>query len=214
MLPATVAVRVVIVGTESALIFSVLVAVALLKAVIVPELARFTTPLALLVIPVIVPVPLRLIIPVFVRLTRAVVIVPTPDFVIIPALARVVVDKVPPQFKLPRFVKAPAPDNAVFMVTVEPRTILRVPVITTLGITVAVAPLIVVVVPENVCNPVLAVKVVALLVKLPKKAIAAIPVSFQTPPGFIITSPVKVLILVPPRVSVPVIVVAPKTPNV
>ena len=150
MFPAVVAVRVVIVGTVRSLMFRILVAVALLKDAIVPELTRFTIPPALLVIPVIAPEPVRLSVPILVKFARAVVIVPVPDFVIVPELARVVVDKVPPLFKVPRFVKAPAPDNAVFTVTIEPRAILRVPVIETLGITVAVVPLIVFVVPENV----------------------------------------------------------------
>jgi hypothetical protein len=82
--PAALTVNVVIVGTVRALILSTLVEVALLKLVIVPELERLTIPPALLVIPVIVPDPPRLIMPVFVSLARAVLIAPLPVTSIVP----------------------------------------------------------------------------------------------------------------------------------
>lgn len=91
----------------------VLVAVALLKAAMEPELARFTVPPALLVMPVIVPVPLRLSVPVFVKFARAVVIGPPPVLVAVPALESVVIETVPPRFSVPDepLVKAPPPDR-------------------------------------------------------------------------------------------------------
>ena len=70
------------------------------------------------------------------------------------------------------------------------------------------------VVPLKVWVPVFEVKVVALLVKLPAKEYAAIPVSFQTAPALRVTSPVNVLALVPPSVKVPVTDVVPVTPIV
>ena len=60
----------------------------------------------------------------------------------------------------------------------------------------------------------MAVKVVALLVKLPAKLIEAIPVSFQTPPELRVTSLVNVFVPTPARVKVPVIDVVPVTPRV
>ena len=66
----------------------------------------------------------------------------------------------------------------------------------------------------KVCNPVFAVNVAALLVRLPPKLIAATPVSFQTLNGLRITSSVKVLVPVLARVKVPVTVVAPPTVSV
>ena len=115
-----VVVRVVIVGTVRPLIFRILVDVALLKFEIVPELTRFTVPPALLVMPVIAPVPLRLRFPVLVKLARAVLIAPAPLMDVVPALANVVIDEVPPIFRvlIASFVNVPVPDKAVLTVNV------------------------------------------------------------------------------------------------
>ena len=78
MLPAALTVRVEIVGTGTALILSVLVEVALLKEVMVLVPEWLTIPKALLVIPVIVPDPLIFIVPMLVKLARAVVLVADP----------------------------------------------------------------------------------------------------------------------------------------
>ena len=98
-------------GTDDALILSVLVAVALLKAVIVPELARVTIPTALLVIPVIAPEPLKFNVPVFVRLATAVVIVPVPEWLIVPELASVLTEIAPVLVNVPVLTKLPAPES-------------------------------------------------------------------------------------------------------
>jgi hypothetical protein len=67
-----------------------------------------------------------------------------------------------------------------------------VPVIAILGIEVVVDPLIVLDAPLKVYTPVIGVKVVALLVKLPPKLKElALFVSFQTAPLFKVTSPVN-----------------------
>src|SRR5215207_4920970 len=147
--------------------FSMLVAVALLKAVIVPELARFTVPPALLVIPVIVPVPLRFTVPVLVKFARAVEIWPAPVLVIVPALVSVVMEEVPPRLRVPiaLLVMAPPPENAVPAVMVP--LLVYTPAIVSLAIEVFVAPPKVMPVPENVWIAVSeVVKVLALFVKL------------------------------------------------
>lgn len=89
------------------------------------------------------------------------------------------------------------------------------------GIAVAVDPLIVIPVPENVCVPVpTAVKVVALFVKLLAKlyvSLAPLPEegSVQTAPLLRVTAPVKFIAREPPEVepkfTVPEIFVAPRT---
>ena len=146
---------------------------------------------------------------------------------------KVVIAEAAPIFNVPvaTLVKPPAPLKAVVAVTVPllvnvPAMVSKVPTvkvlelaivpeILTLGITVAVEPLIVLLEPEKVCVPVLAVQVVALLVKLPPKPTAIdAAVSFQTPPLLTVTSPVKVFVPVPElasKVKVPLIVVAPPT---
>jgi len=102
VLPANVAVSVVIVGTGLALMLSVLVAAALLNEVIMPELLRLTMPAALFVIPAIVPVPFKLMIPVLVKLARMVEIAPPLVLVMVavPAFVSVVMEQVPPIFKV------------------------------------------------------------------------------------------------------------------
>lgn len=166
VLPATVAVRVVNVGTVGvALIFNVLVAVALLKLVIVPEAVRLTIPLALFVIPVMALVPFRFTVPVLVKLASAVLMAPEPVIAVVPELASVETEQVPPRFKVLVFVKEPAPESAVLTVSVP--LLVIVPVTATLGITVVVAPLMVLGVPLKVCTPVFAVKVVAAFARLP-----------------------------------------------
>ena len=90
MLPAVLTVSVVKVGTVGVvLMFNVLVEVALLKLVTVLEPEWLTVPPALLVMPVMVFVLLILIVPVFVKLARAIVVVPAPDRLIVLALASV-----------------------------------------------------------------------------------------------------------------------------
>ena len=92
---------------------SVLVAVALLKAVIEPELVRLTVPPALLVMPVIVPVPVRFNVPVLVKFASRVVIGPPSVLVKVPALASVLMEEVPPILSVPVLVKPPAPERIV-----------------------------------------------------------------------------------------------------
>jgi len=111
------------VGTVVALMLSVLVAVALLRLVMVPELDKLITPAALLVMPEMVPEPLRFSVPVLVKLAKAVEIAPAFVMVTVPALARVVIDDDPPKFKVPvaLLVKLPvndASDKAVDTVNV------------------------------------------------------------------------------------------------
>ena len=101
MFPATEVVRVVIVGTVLALILNVLVDVALLKLVIVPELARLTMPPALLVIPAIVPDPWRFNVPVLIKFKRTVLIAPEPVIVAVPKFVSNVIEQVPPIFNVP-----------------------------------------------------------------------------------------------------------------
>jgi hypothetical protein len=135
--PAALTVRVLIVGTVGVvLILSVLVEVALLKLVIVPEVARLTMPPALLVIPAIVPDPPRLSVPVLVKLARAVVIAPVPVMAVVPELVRVAIEQVPPIFSVleAAFVKPPpVPAKAVPTVKV-PLLVKVTPVTVTLGI--------------------------------------------------------------------------------
>ena len=130
-------VSVVMVGTVRALILSVLVDVALLNEVIVPELLRFTMPPALLVMPAIVPDPPRLRMPVLVKLARTVEIAPPLVTVTVPALVRVPIEQVPPIFKLwlAVFVNIPVPASAVLavmvplFVSVTPVTVRSVPTV-------------------------------------------------------------------------------------
>ena len=95
------------------------------------------------------------------------VIAPAPAEVTFPSFVNVVTEHVPLIFKVPveLLVKVPAPESAV--ATVKVPLLVYVPVKATDGILVVVEPLIVSAVPEKVCTPVLAVKVDALLVKLP-----------------------------------------------
>ena len=116
MLSAVVTVSVVMVGTVGVvLILSVLVAVALLKLVIVPEPEWFTIPAALLVMPVIVPEPLRLIVPVFVKFGNDVVLVAVPLIANVPEFVLVVIEDDPPViFTVPVvFAKVPVPVKEV-----------------------------------------------------------------------------------------------------
>ncbi len=93
--------------------------------------------------------------------------------------------------------------NTLFMV--------YAPVKVAVGMDAAVVPLIILVAPVKLCPPVFAVNVVALLVTFPPKLIVDTAVSFHTLPAFRVTSPVNVLVPVPPRTSEPVIEVAPPT---
>jgi hypothetical protein len=134
-LPAIVAVNVVIAGTVFALILNVLVEVALIKLVIVPELMRFTIPPALFVIPVMVPDPLRFSVPVFVKLATAVVVVPVPVRYTVPVLVKVVIEQVPPMLRVPvaEFSIPPVPESPVPTVR-SPLLVNVIPVTLILGI--------------------------------------------------------------------------------
>lgn len=88
-----------------------LVAVALSKAVMVPELAKFTIPAALLVIPVIAPEPPKLRVPVFVKLAVAVEVAPEPVMFIVPELSNVLTEIVPLLLNVPALTKIPAPPS-------------------------------------------------------------------------------------------------------
>lgn len=221
-----------IVGTVTALILNVLVDVALLKLVMVPELLRFTIPAALLVIPAIVPDPFKFIVPVLVKLASTVVIAPEPLITVVPELVSVVIEQVPLMLRVLEFVNVPNPEMAVVALTVPllvstlaletesnvPQV--RVPLFVYVpenaadGIEVMVSPLNTLVVPEKVCVPVFAVNVVALFAKLPPKLNGAATVSFHIPPLLIVTLLRNVLEEVPPKVNVPVIFVAPVMPMV
>jgi len=113
--PIALTVRVPKCGTVRAKMFRVLVAVALSKAVMEPELFRFTVPPVLLEIPVIVPVPFRFTVPVLVKFARAVVVGPPLVLFKVPALARVVIETVPPRFRVPpmALVNVPVPERRV-----------------------------------------------------------------------------------------------------
>ena len=125
----------VVIGTVAEAIFSVLVAVALLNDVIVPELVILKTPAALFVIPAIVPEPPRLIVPVFVKFASVVVNAPEPVTPIVPAFVRVATEQVPPILSVLAavFDNAPVPARAVLtvivplLVSVVPVTVRLVP---------------------------------------------------------------------------------------
>src|SRR5215208_6279157 len=91
----------------------ILVAVALSKSLMRPELIRFTVPPALLVIPTTVPDPLRFRVPVLVKFARAVEMGPVANLLAVPALARVVMETVPLMLREPDalLVKVPAPER-------------------------------------------------------------------------------------------------------
>ena len=158
------------------LIFSVLVDVALLKLVIVPELLKLTVPPVLFVMPAIVPDPLRFIVPVFVKFASAVLIAPEPETVTVPALASVVTELVPLMLSVPEdpFVNDPAPLRAVPTVSVP--LFVLVPVTATFGI--EDDPLSVFPVPLNVCTIAEGIKYTALVlfVKLPPIVTVEVPV--------------------------------------
>lgn len=141
MFPAVVVVKVVI-GTVAALMFNVLVAVALLNDVIVPELFRLTTPPALLVMPAIVPEPLRLIVPVFVKLPSAVVVVPLPVRSIVPAFVSVVMEHDPLRFSVFVALLVKAFDPARAVETVKVVLFVVVPLMVRFGIVIGFAPFI------------------------------------------------------------------------
>ena len=193
------------------LIFSVLVVVALLKEVIVPELARLTMPPVLLVIPAIVPDPPRLRVPVLVKLASAVLMAPDPVIVIFPALLRVLIEQVPPRLSIPEApsVKIPVPDSAVPIVRVP--LLVYVPVTATFPIEVVVAPLKVWPAPLKVYPAVDTLKVVALFVKLPLMAYEVVSVSFQYAPLLSVTLPANTFARAPDKFIVPVIFVFPFT---
>jgi hypothetical protein len=149
-------------------------------------------PPALFVRPVIAPEPLIFIVPVFVKLARAVVVVPAPERLIIPLLVRVVTEQVPLRAIVPvaAFVNMPVPAKAVAIV--NELLLVRVtaaPVTVTLGIVnVPISAWLLVL---NVCMPVLAVKV-PLLVIPPWKVGVVAAVSFHVEPALIVTEPVIV----------------------
>ena len=113
-----------------------------------------TIPPALFVIPVIVPEPVILIVPVFVKLAKAVVVVPVAERLIVPAFVSVVMaqepDPVPLKFNVPDepFVNVPVPASAVPTVSVP--LLVYDPVTVTLPMEVVVEPLSVFVVPDKV----------------------------------------------------------------
>src|SRR5262245_39667939 len=110
------------------------------------------------------------------------------------------------------FVKVPTPASEV--VTVSVPLFWYVPLIDTVGIEIAFAPLKVFVLPVNVCVPVLAVKVPSFCKLLAKEKVPAA-VSFQVPPLLIVTLPVWVCVpVVLLCVSVPLTEVVPVTVRV
>ena len=121
MFPGAVTVNVEMLGgVPRALMLSTLVAVALLNAVMVPELARITTPPALLVIPVRVPVPLRWIVPVLVKFARGVEIGPAPVLFKVPALSSALIEALPLRLSVPvaLLVNLPVPSRVDPIVSV------------------------------------------------------------------------------------------------
>ena len=140
----------VVIATVAATILRVLVAVALLNDVIVPELVRLTTPAALFVIPAIVPEPPRLIVPVFVKLARSVEIAPDPVTPIIPAFERAVTEQVPPMFSVFAALLVNVLEPASAVETVKVPLFEVVPLIVRLGIPIELDPPIVFAVPEIV----------------------------------------------------------------
>ena len=169
--PAVLTFKVVMVGGVRSLILRVLVAVALLSVVIVPEFSRFTVPPALLVIPATVPVPLRLRVPVFVKFAKAVEIGPAPVLVIVPALARVLMETLPPMLSVPPalFVSEPVPVRLIPIVRIP--LFVRVPSMLTLAMDVFVVPLMVLPVLPNECVELSDVtNAVALFVRSSKKS--------------------------------------------
>jgi hypothetical protein len=221
--PEALTVSVVIVGTVGVvLILSVLVEVALLKLVIVLDPEWFTIPPALLVIPVIVPEPLILIVPVFVKFANAVVVVPTADLFIIPAFSRVVIahEPAPAPLKynvpLELFVNLPVPaktDETVkfpLLVRVTPVTVTLVKLYNP--------------VPPRFCAFVVKVappaeKVFTLLLVIPPlkttRLTVVADVDVHVPPEFMVTRPVKVFTAVFEFIRrVPEIVVVPETVKV
>jgi hypothetical protein len=210
-LPAAVAVSVDI-GMVLSLILSVLVEVALLKLVIVPEELKLTIPPVLFVIPAIVPDPCKLIVPVFVKLARAVEILAPLVIVIVPELVRVFIEVAVAgllTFNMEALESVPDPARAVETDNV-PLFVNVIPVTVTLGIDI---------VPErawplvlNVCTPVLAVKVPLFAIPPSKVGIAAAD-SVQVAPVLIVTKPIKVFVPVAllnfkvPLVPAPMVVV-------
>lgn len=215
VLPAADVVRVVM-GKVAALTLRVLVAVALLNDVIVPELVRLTIPPALFVMPVIEPEPLRLIVPVFVKLASAVVVVPLPVRSSVPALARVVMEHAPLRFSVFDALLVKELDPARVPETVNVVLLVVVPLMVRFGIDTPFVPFIELPVLLKVWTPVFAVKVPSFwrLCEVPVKLTAPVPVSFQIPPLLIVTFPVKLFAPVPPRASVPFTDVVPVTPSV
>jgi hypothetical protein len=143
-------------------------------------------PVALLVIAVIVPVPLRSRVPELVRVV--VVIAPEPVIVVVPELLRMAVEQVPLIFKVAEFVNPPVPASAVPTVS-EPLLVTVITLIVTLGI--VKVPVRVCAFVLNVWTPVLAVKV-PLFVIPPWKIGVAAAVSFHVEPELIVTAPVTV----------------------
>jgi len=178
------------VGTAGvALMLSVLVEVALLKLVIVPEELKLTIPAALLVIPAMVPVPLRLIVPKLVRFARTVLMAPAPVMVAVPVFVNVVMELVPPRLSVPALVSPPVPESAVATVKV-PLLVSVTPVITTVGN--VTGPVNVCALVLKVCDPVLPV-IVGVVVIPPRKTGVTAAFSVHDAPVLTVTKPTKVL---------------------
>lgn len=120
----------------------------------------------------------------------------------------------PPKFKVPvaPLVNVLAPASVVETVSVP--LLVVVPLMVKDGIEITFVPLIVLAVPLKVCTPVPPVNV-PLFCKLPPNANTAAAVSFQVPPLFTVTSPVKVFVPTALlNVIVPLKEVAPETVRV
>jgi len=189
-----------------------------LKLVIVPEVVRFTMPPVLLVIPAIVPDPLRLIVPVLVKPASKVVKLPEPLTARVPELLKPPdvepIEHDPPRFNVLVFDNVPvAPASAVLIVNVP--LLVYEPLTVTLGMEVVDEPLMVFVAPLKVWTPVLALYV-PLFVRLPAIPTTAAPLSVNVP--VIVTSlpnescaaadsdktPLLLIVTAPVKVFVPV----------
>ena len=156
---------------------------------IVPDELKLTIPAALLVIPAIVPVPLRLMVPVLVRFARAVLIAPEPVMVAVPVFVNVVMELVPPRLSVLVLVSPPVPESAVATVKV-PLLVRVTPVITTVGN--VTGPLNACALVLNVCDPVLPVNVGVVVIP-PRKTGVIAALSVHDAPVLTVTKPTKVL---------------------
>jgi hypothetical protein len=208
----------VIVGTLLALIFKVLVEVALLKVVIVPELERFTIPPALFVIPAIVPEPPKLIVPVLVKFATIVDITPDPVIAIVPAFDRVLIDTAPEVFRVPLFVNDPPPPIVNVPVDkVAPELIIKLPKIVVLAKSEVVPALIVTLLNEFKAPETLAIGKVFVEVRIivPDPSVKTSVLLFEVRLAQLRVPP-KVMVIVPNLEVLPVLpnTTAPETVNV